>query len=237
MIGNLFTSTALLALPLLLSGAWPEQACAGVVAAEDIRLAVVDTLAAAVARSGLDLEVTVGGSVNVAVPGAVAPRIEVEPPALDGVRSRVQVTVFCGVRGSADQRTVCVFARVRRFAQAVVVRETIPRGAVLDAASLTIERVDVTGEDEWFADMTVLADMVSVSARPLHPGRVLSRRDVVPIPVVRCGDTVTIRAVVGGATIAASGVARENGGRNELIRVRTVRLKFVRTRTVVPVFV
>lgn len=208
---------AILTMQFVLMTITMHTAAAVVVDADTVREAVADTCAAVTARSGLDIEYVVGGCLNVAVDGIDAPQIVVESPDLNGARNRVRVPVLLTDGGGTVLRRVHVFVRVSRFAEALVAADTVKRRDPVTAADVMVSRVEVTGIDNVLTDTAAIGNMRA--ARPLRPGRVLTARDIEPIPLVDRGDRVTILASVGGVKLVAGGVAREGGGINQIIRV------------------
>jgi flagella basal body P-ring formation protein FlgA len=109
-------------------------------------------------------------------------------------------------------------ATVQASAPAVRTRKPIARGGRLDAEALAVVATDLNGQS-----IRPLLSLDEVrGARAIHDladGALVTRRDIVPEPVVKSGDIVRAHIHAGDVELVGSGVAAENGAKNEVIRV------------------
>ena len=189
-----------------------------------------------------------GGPTAIDEPSALANAIESAVRARVGRSSVVTVTKISGVRlvressslvavpdpsarigtavrfvlaaGDAGARTRIgeVTATIQVSAPAVRTRKAIARGDRLDADALTVVATDLNGQS-----LRPLLPLDAVrGARTTHDlveGALVTRSDIVLEPAVKSGDVVRARVRVGDVELVGSGVAAENGIKDEVIRV------------------
>ena len=109
-------------------------------------------------------------------------------------------------------------AVVHVSAPAVRTRKAVARGDRLDAEALAVVATDLNG----YAMRPLLSLEDARGARTTHDlveGALVTRADIVPEPIVKSGDPVRAHVRVGGVELTGSGVAAENGVKDEIIRV------------------
>jgi flagella basal body P-ring formation protein FlgA len=109
-------------------------------------------------------------------------------------------------------------AIVQVSAPAVRTRKAIARGDRLDGEAIAVVATDLNGH----AMRPLLSLDDARGARTTHDlveGALVTRSDIVPEPVVKSGDVVRARVHVGDVELLGSGVAAENGMKDEVIRV------------------
>lgn len=109
-------------------------------------------------------------------------------------------------------------ATVQVSAPAVRTRKAIARGGRLEGDALAVVATDLSGQ--------ALRPLLSLDevrgARTTHDlveGALVTRTDIVPEPIVKSGDVVRAHVRVGDVELIGSGVAAENGLKDEVIRV------------------
>ncbi len=221
---------------VLLLLVFPGSSTAGTVSVEAVTAAVETAVRERVETKGLDVEIVVPHAREVEIEGCDYPEVRAKLAVrkVRGISAPVRVE-FRGPGGDLLKRVHFV-AQVRTFAEAVTVLRDIPRGDTLRAEDVAVERVEVSGMGDYYTDPR---DIAGVCARnTIRTGNILHAGLVKPIPVVDRGDRVTIRAVVGGVELVAEGIARQDGGRGELIRVynemtrNSVRCRILDAKTV-----
>jgi flagella basal body P-ring formation protein FlgA len=189
-----------------------------------------------------------GGPTAVDEPSALANAIEAAVRARVGGTSVVSVTNITGVRlvressslvavpdpsGRIGSRVRFVLATgdfgartrigeatavVQVSAPAVRTRKAIARGDRLEGDAIAVVATDLNG----YAMRPLLSLEDARGARTTHDlaeGALVSRSDIVQEPVVKSGDVVRARVHVGDVELVGSGVAAENGMKDEVIRV------------------
>ena len=118
-------------------------------------------------------------------------------------------------------RSMTVTVDCRSYREVVVTTRAIRRGTLLDTDALIVEERDITslkhGSFDALGDLTQLQ-----AARPIGAGQVVSHRHVAPVPVVHRGDDIDMSVTTGTMSLVATGVAMEDGGVGERIRVRNL---------------
>lgn len=189
-----------------------------------------------------------GGPTAIADSSALANAIEAAVRARVGSTSVVTVTAITGVRlvrepaslvavpdpsarigsavrfviasGEAGARTRIgeATAIVQVSAPAVRTRKAVARGERLDGDALAVVATDLNGQS--LRPLLSLDDARGARAtHDLVEGALVTRSDIVAEPVVRAGDVVRARVHVGDVEVVGSGVAAENGLKDEVIRV------------------
>jgi flagella basal body P-ring formation protein FlgA len=109
-------------------------------------------------------------------------------------------------------------AVVQVSAPAVRTRKAIARGDRLDGDALAVVATDLNG----YSMRPLLSLDEARGARTTHDlveGALVTRADIVPEPIVKSGDIVRARVRVNGVELTGTGVAAENGVKDEIIRV------------------
>jgi len=200
-----------------------RESAAGVVPADSIRAAVIDTLTAHAERMGARVDVAVLAVANVLVRGVESPRIRVGGPVpAEGV-SHTRVRVALTDSDGKTAREITVTARMKWYARVLTAAVDLKRGDRIEPEDVVMREVNVTGLRGYFTEISELSGLQA--GRSMKAGTVLTRRNTGPVPLVRRGDRVTIRARVGNVVITAVGTAREDGAGDECIRVYNVTTK------------
>ncbi|MHC5004464.1 MAG: flagellar basal body P-ring formation chaperone FlgA [Planctomycetota bacterium] len=144
-------------------------------------------------------------------------RVELEPlSSLEGDRYQVAVRLWSGNR-VVERHRIGIEVHVRVDVLTAVA--DLPRGHVLGEA-------DLQPRTQWLS-----AQLAAVSAAPaeaigrrlvrrLKPGDALRRSDLEQPVLVRRGDLVTVRCLVGGLVVTMRAEAREDGGEGDLVPCR-----------------
>jgi flagella basal body P-ring formation protein FlgA len=133
------------------------------------------------------------------------------------IGSAVRFVLAAGESG-ARTRIGEATATVQVTAPAVRTRRAIARGDRLDGDALAVVATDLNGQS--LRPLLSLDDARGARAtHDLVEGALVTRSDIVAEPVVRAGDVVRARVHVGDVEVVGSGVAAENGLKDEIIRV------------------
>ena len=103
----------------------------------------------------------------------------------------------------------------------VVAARSLPRGALVSAADVRLERVPVRseGEDQFHSVEDILGQEVT---RMISAGATITRRAVRPPLLVRRGDVVTLQARSAGICVRTTARARQDGSLGDLIAVESM---------------
>ena len=97
----------------------------------------------------------------------------------------------------------------------------IERGQALDRGLLAAQKVDVLRSPQPLIPATL--DPASCEAVQTIPaGRALTKRDVIPRPIVRKGQVVEVTAVQGMLVVRMKALALESGAAGDLIKLRNL---------------
>lgn len=115
-------------------------------------------------------------------------------------------------------RTHRLSADVARRMLAVVAQRDLKRGELLASGDVAIQEVDVT--DPHHTPATQLSQVVGqVATQPIGRGQVIHRDDTAKPVLVRRGDQLMVRCLVGGLVIRITARANEAGGLGDVITV------------------
>lgn len=203
------TVLAVLALPVQAQGL-PEPVLAAAAA-------LVRDAALPLAPAGARIEAT---------PGTPDPRLRLAPcariepylPAGAAPWGRTRAGLRC--RDGASAWNVTVPVTVKVFAPALVARQALAAGTVIDDTLLAPAVVD------WAAERTPPFDKAAALhgralARPLVAGQPLRAEDLRTRQWFAAGDTVRIDAVGAGFAVSSEGVAQSPGLEGQPVRVKT----------------
>jgi flagella basal body P-ring formation protein FlgA len=184
---------------------------------ETVRRSVEDYVRCRVTQPGDSVAV----SVDVPVFG-VEPH-EVADFALDLLSSKpvvgtVPVKVTFTLSGGGEL-TYAATARVRVFADVLVVDERLSRHEIVTGDALRTELREVTNlTDAYFTDAAEAEG--KRARRVISPGRILKASDVERVPLVDRGAGVTVAVVLGSVTVTSKARALEDGEMGEIIKVQ-----------------
>lgn len=120
--------------------------------------------------------------------------------------------------GESPRRVGDATAVIQVVGPAVRLTRAVTRGERLTAADVAAVESDMSGRP--FRPMPTLEQSVGARVtRDIAMNSVLASADIAAEPLVRAGDTVSVRARVGAVEITAQLVAIENGLRDQTIRV------------------
>jgi flagella basal body P-ring formation protein FlgA len=155
---------------------------------------------------------------ELAVPAGM---VSYHPRPLDAaaVAARMPVWVDVAIDGAVYRSIVVPFA-VQAYRQALVARRDIGDGARLvpdDFDSVTTDAAQLVGEPVAAGEL-----QAGVRAKKgLAAGQVLMRMQLAAPDAVLRGDAVTLLVAAGAVSIEASAIAQQDGGRGQLVRVKT----------------
>lgn len=119
------------------------------------------------------------------------------------------------------ERSMSVTVDCRHFRDVVVATRTVRRGSSLTEDFVVVEERDITSAKHGF--FTDLEELVDTRAkRPIGDGGIVSQRHVEPIPVLQRGDEVTMALRSGNMSLLATGIAMQDGGIGQRIRVQNI---------------
>ncbi len=147
-------------------------------------------------------------------PGA---EIEVEGKCKPRGKTIVQLKVL---QNGKLIRRIPVGLEIRAFALAPVSNMRLARHTVIDGTNFRFERVEVTSTGgKWPENMRELTQGIWWTRRKIEAGNILRWNDLEKRPAVLRGDHVLLVAKNNGVTISAAGIALQNGGIGQRIRV------------------
>jgi flagella basal body P-ring formation protein FlgA len=187
------------------------------VTAEAVRVAATEAVRAYAAANKLDIETEIPHARGMEVAGAGVPTLRASLPVKEvrGTSVPVRMEVLNG-----SEEVLCTMhlvARVRVFAGAAVAARDIARGDSLASGDIVMKRVEIGGVREYYTSPERLAGVRAKAV--IRAGTILCASNVRQAPLVRRGDRVTMKAVVGAVEVSSEGTARQDGGRGECIRV------------------
>ncbi len=117
------------------------------------------------------------------------------------------------------EKVLTMTVDTRFYRDVLVTTRAVRRGTLFADDMVELEERDVTNlRYGYFSDVAALSGMQA--RRPVGAGAVVNERHVELIPVVKRGDGITMMAQSPNMQISASGVALQDGGMGEHIRVK-----------------
>lgn len=158
-------------------------------------------------------------------------RVDVIPAVKTVIGSR-SFTLIYRVDGKTIQN-LSIRGRLSANGEVVVVQQPLRRGAIISEADVALVILDISKVQDPLYD---LVDVVGKRvARSLRTGQIVEQKNIEFPPVIKKGDFVRIIAQRGKMVLTASGVARQDGRLNDVIRVQnSSSQKDVRGRVVGP---
>ncbi|MFO7718735.1 MAG: flagellar basal body P-ring formation chaperone FlgA [Thermodesulfobacteriota bacterium] len=141
-------------------------------------------------------------------------------PSSSQILSARRFTLLFRQQGRLVQKST-VTGRVKAEAEVVTARRDVDRGHVLQSGDLRVQGQRLSRlDDPVFESSAAVGKRVTRSVRS---GQVLDRSILAAPILVNRGNPVTLEAVKGPLTITAKGVAQEDGGLQDTIRVENAR--------------
>jgi len=179
-----------------------------------VRLAVVDAVRA---RLGGDAEITLD-KVKIVLASTGPVVATPEPGARVGRIVRFMLVPAAPSKSGTSSAAGYVLADVRAAVRHLEVVRPVTHGSELTADDLA----EVVGDVGLMpmAPMPVLADVVgSHASRDMKPGDLITAAMLKSQPLVRSGDAVRTRAVIGQVEVVGRAVAQQSGQRNDRIKL------------------
>ena len=214
----------------------PVSVDALVVSSDQIRSLIINSFEELAAESGTEIEVTVLRLKDIELNDVDDPVMNIDIPSDGKLRPRMPVRVeFCDSTGTVVRRFQ-FSALVKEFRDVAVVNTDLKRGDPITDDVIEITRVDISGLRDYYEDLSQLEG--KQANRILRSGTVLSERYISSISDINRGEKVCILARIGMVTVSAEGTARQDGNKDEVIRVynevtrKTLRCRVIDAKTV-----
>ncbi|MCV2354973.1 flagellar basal body P-ring formation chaperone FlgA [Paucibacter sp. B2R-40] len=194
--------------------------------------AQVQLIAQAGARAGMPAQARVEVQVGRLDPRLkLAPCLQAQPYLPPGLQmwGRTRVGIRC--LDGAVRWNVSLPVTIKVFARALVAADALPAGALLTQALLSSAEIDIAAEaGAVFSDASSLVGRTL--SRPLAAGEAVRSSSLKVRQWFAAGDTVMVRAVGSGYTVAREGQALTAGLEGQSVKVRFENGRIVSGRVV-----
>ncbi len=140
-------------------------------------------------------------------------------PSRPGIINSASFSIFFTVDGAPAGNCI-ISGRLEVIAEVPTAMTTLHRGELITENNIIMERQILARPDRPTLDKEELIGMQMT--RTVNAGRVIEESHITMPPVVKEGEMVKIHGRKGGLFISASGIARDDGGLGERIRVRNI---------------
>lgn len=140
-------------------------------------------------------------------------------PSRPGIINSSSFSIFFTVDGAPAGNCI-ISGRLEVVAEVPTAVTTLHRGELITEAHVTMERQVLAKPDRPTLDKEDLIGMQMT--RTVNAGRVIEEDHISVPPIVQEGEMVKIYGRKGGLFISTSGIARDDGGLGEQIRVRNI---------------
>ena len=130
-------------------------------------------------------------------------------------------TFEIAVRADKGPTAFTIEAKVRIPSSVVVTAKAVPRGAILEATDVTLERIKPgTQVDDAFQSIDEVVGREAIKA--MAPGQIIDP-DYVRTPIfVKRGSVVTVYVQAPGVKIRTTGRARDNGSQGDIVTIESL---------------
>lgn len=181
-----------------------------------VEKAARETLLAQAAKQDLtDAEVSVTVLMPATPPASCPQRYEIVP-ADTRFLARMRFTARCPSTGTA----VDLIVRAELLASVLVATADIAAGKPIAGDSVTLEKRNISNAQDALANVEELQNQAS--RRAIRTGQIVQRRMLQPLQLVRRNQSVHIVARREQVEVTVPGIALDNGGQDDIIRVRNV---------------
>jgi flagella basal body P-ring formation protein FlgA len=218
---------------ILLFGSLVVSASAQFVSADEIRNAVRTFVQQQIGPTHEEMNIEFRSSVSpVPVPPGQT-KIMVGSGSARPLRGNVSIPVDVMVADSVVRRLL-VSVRLRSFGTVLVAARQLDRGVELSTQDVVQQRVELTTlPEDCLVDISALKGMQT--ARIITAGSVLRECNFNPVPIIRQGDRVNVTVRSGRIFLRSEAVAREAGGKGNMISVQIAgKTERLRARIVAP---
>ncbi len=130
-------------------------------------------------------------------------------------------TFEIAVRTDKGPAAFTLEAKVTIPSSVVVTAKAVPRGAILDAADVTLERIKPgTPVDDAFQSLDDVVGREAIKA--MAPGQILDPQYVRTPMLVKRGSVVTVYVQSPGVKIRTAGRARDNGSQGDTVTIESL---------------
>nr|WP_240193519.1 flagellar basal body P-ring formation chaperone FlgA [Desulfobulbus alkaliphilus] len=140
-------------------------------------------------------------------------------PSRPGIINSTSFSIFFTVDGAPAGNCI-ISGRLEVIAEVPTAVTTLHRGDLITKDNITMERQVLSRPDRPILDKEEIVGMQMT--RTVNAGRVIEEVHITVPPVVKEGEMVKIHARKGSLYISTSGIARDDGGLGEQIRVRNI---------------
>jgi flagellar basal body P-ring formation protein FlgA len=140
-------------------------------------------------------------------------------PSRPDIINSASFSIFFTVDGAPAGNSI-ISGRLEVFAAVPIAVTTLHRGELITEENITMERQILAKPDRPPLDKEELIGMQMT--RTVNAGRVIEESHITMPPVVKEGEMVKVHGRKGALFISTSGIARDDGGLGERIRVRNI---------------
>ena len=115
-------------------------------------------------------------------------------------------------------KNLSIHCRIEAYAKVVVARNRIKYGTILNPAELMLRTMELSRLEDYATSIDQVAG--TIAKRAIRKGVAIQSSMIESAPIVRRGELVKIIINYQGLFLTATGVAKANGKKNDVIRVR-----------------
>ncbi len=140
-------------------------------------------------------------------------------PSNPGVLKSSSISIIFSVDGHI-RKNIAVSGRIEAMAPVIVAAATIPHGGIITKNSISILTRDIADTDSPYVDLKELVG--KKTKRVIREGSIIEHSWIDIPPMVARGQVVKIVLSSGALRVTATGIAKMNGVKNQVIRVRNI---------------
>lgn len=140
-------------------------------------------------------------------------------PSKAGILGSTSFSIAFTVDGQPAGNCI-VRGRLEALGEVAVAATPIRKGERIQERSIRIEKRDLTGLDDPYTEKSQIIGREA--ARTITAGAILDHDNITEPSIIQSGDMVTIIARKGPMQLTTKGLAKQNGHRGEMIRVKNI---------------
>lgn len=167
--------------------------------------------------SGKRIQISVPFSSDIEIGDVTNPIFKVNVRGKKILKERIPISLEIFDENNKYIRRISLAASIKEKVKAAVASMDLTPGSVINNECVMISELEIPFGSFCFSDFEQLKDLKI--KRPVKKGEIFTEKNTIMIPVIKRGDKVKIKSIIGSVTVESEGTARADGGKDQIIRV------------------
>jgi len=185
--------------------------------AESVKSEVSKEIMKIADSSGKKIQISVPFSSDIEIGNVINPILKVNIRGKKVLRERIPVSLEIFDENNKYIRRISLAASIKEKVTAAAALTDLAPGSIINAECIMMSEIEIPFGFFYFSNPEQLKDLKI--KRPVNKGEIFTEKNTIVIPVIKRGDKVKIKTIIGSVTVESEGTARADGGKDQIIRV------------------